>query len=141
MSTIALVRPRSSRSLAAATTKNSFSLRAHSRTIIRVALVFLLAIFVGQFVAMAQNLGAAPVFGRAVQGQQATTVEGTVLNVVNWSCNVIAPLIGVGCLGMAAWHYKSGRGYGGWIASGVGLFVISGAARLAEGLITQAGAV
>jgi hypothetical protein len=31
-----------------------------------------------------ENLGTQPAFGQAVQGQQATTVEGTVLNVVNW---------------------------------------------------------
>jgi hypothetical protein len=27
---------------------------------------------------------------------------------------------------LAAWHYKSGRGFGGWLASGIGLMVISG---------------
>jgi subtilase family serine protease len=32
----------------------------------------------------AQNLGKAPAVGQAVQGQQATQVEGTVLNAVNW---------------------------------------------------------
>jgi hypothetical protein len=88
--------------------------------------------------ASAQNLGTQPAFGQAVQGQQATTVEGTVLNIVNWSCNVIAPVIGVACLGVAAWHYKSGRGFGGWLASGIGLMVISGLGRMAEGFITQA---
>jgi hypothetical protein len=45
-----------------------------------------------------ENLGTAPQFGQAVQGQQATTVEGTVLNIVNWGCNVIAPVIAVACL-------------------------------------------
>jgi hypothetical protein len=79
-----------------------------------------------------------PGIHKAVQGQQATTVEGTVLNIVNWSCNVIASVIGVACLGVAAWHYKSGRGFGGWLASGVGLMVISGLGRMAEGFITQA---
>jgi len=47
-------------------------------------------------------------FGKAVQGQQATTVEGTVLNIVNWGCNVIAPVIAIACLGIAGWHFKSG---------------------------------
>ena len=36
-------------------------------------------------------------FQQAVQGQQATTVEGTVLNIVNWGCNVIAPVIAIAC--------------------------------------------
>jgi len=88
--------------------------------------------------AMAQNLGTSPQFGQAVQGQQATTVEGTVLNVVNWGCNVIAPVIAVACLGIAAWHFRSGRGYLGWGVTGVGLMVISGLGRMAEGFITQA---
>ena len=86
----------------------------------------------------AQNLGTAPAFGQAVQGQQATTVEGTVLNIVNWSCNVIAPVIAVACLGIAGWHFKSGRGYMGWGVTGVALMVISGLGRMAEGFITQA---
>jgi hypothetical protein len=106
--------------------------------------IALLLVLLGQFLpfatfnANAQNLGTQPAFGQAVQGQQATTVEGTVLNIVNWSCNVIAPVIGVACLGVAAWHYKSGRGFGGWLASGIGLMVISGLGRMAEGFITQA---
>jgi hypothetical protein len=45
--------------------------------------------------ASAQNLGTTPQLGKAVLGQQATTVEGTVLNVVNWGCNVIAPVIAI----------------------------------------------
>ncbi|MGA2653853.1 MAG: hypothetical protein ABSF28_25305 [Terracidiphilus sp.] len=90
------------------------------------------------FAARAQNLGTSPQFGQAVQGQQATTVEGTVLNVVNWGCNVIAPVIAVACLGIAGWHFKSGRGYMGWGVSGVALMVISGLGRMAEGFITQA---
>lgn len=88
--------------------------------------------------ASAQNLGTSPQFGQAVQGQQATTVEGTVLNIVNWGCNVIAPVIAVACLGIAGWHFKSGRGYLGWGVTGVALMVISGLGRMAEGFITQA---
>jgi hypothetical protein len=87
---------------------------------------------------LAQNLGTTPQFNKAVQGQQATTPEGTVLNIVNWTCNVIAPVLGVACLGVAMWHYKSGRGFGGWLVTGVGLMVISGLGRMAEGFITQA---
>lgn len=90
------------------------------------------------FAAKAQNLGTSPQFGQAVQGQQATTVEGTVLNIVNWGCNVIAPVIAVACLGVAGWHFKSGRGYLGWGVTGIALMVISGLGRMAEGFITQA---
>jgi hypothetical protein len=110
---------------------------------VRVALQFVLGlILIGNllapFAARAQNLGTSPQFGQAVQGQQATTVEGTVLNIVNWSCNVIAPVIAVACLGIAGWHFKSGRGYMGWGVTGVSLMVISGLGRMAEGFITQA---
>jgi hypothetical protein len=110
---------------------------------IRVALqltlgLILLGNLLAPLAATAQNLGTAPAFGKAVQGQQATTVEGTVLNVVNWGCNVIAPVIAVACLGIAGWHFKSGRGYMGWGVSGVALMVISGLGRMAEGFITQA---
>ena len=110
---------------------------------IRAALMFALGLIllgnlVAPLIATAQNLGTAPAFNKAVQGQQATTVEGTVLNIVNWGCNVIAPVIAVACLGVAGWHFKSGRGYMGWGVSGVALMVISGLGRMAEGFITQA---
>lgn len=109
----------------------------------RVALMFVLALILlfnllVPLAASAQNLGTSPQFGQAVQGQQATTVEGTVLNIVNWGCNVIAPVIAVACLGVAGWHFKSGRGYMGWGVTGVALMVISGLGRMAEGFITQA---
>jgi hypothetical protein len=106
--------------------------------------IALMLTLVGTFlplVAHAQNLGTSPQFGQAVQGQQATTVEGTVLNIVNWGCNVIAPVIAVACLGIAGWHFKSGRGYMGWGVTGVALMVISGLGRMAEGFITQAGSI
>jgi hypothetical protein len=109
----------------------------------RAALFFALALILfgnllAPLAATAQNLGTSPQFGQAVQGQQATTVEGTVLNIVNWGCNVIAPVIAVACLGVAGWHFKSGRGYMGWGVTGVALMVISGLGRMAEGFITQA---
>src|ERR1700691_1672230 len=109
------------------------------RVVLQFALgLILMSNLLAPFAARAQNLGTSPQFGQAVQGQQATTVEGTVLNIVNWSCNVIAPVIAVACLGIAGWHFKSGRGYMGWGVTGVSLMVISGLGRMAEGFITQA---
>lgn len=127
----------------AAATSTTVIHRPDETNWIRAALLLLLSlIFIGSvalpLVATAQNLGTSPQFGQAVQGQQATTVEGTVLNIVNWGCNVIAPVIAVACLGIAGWHFKSGRGYMGWGVSGVALMVISGLGRMAEGFITQA---
>jgi hypothetical protein len=117
--------------------------RPHEPNWIRAALMFALGLILLSnvavpIVASAQNLGTAPAFNKAVQGQQATTVEGTVLNIVNWGCNVIAPVIAVACLGIAGWHFKSGRGYMGWGVTGIALMVISGLGRMAEGFITQA---
>ena len=110
---------------------------------VRITIQFVLGLILAgnllaPFAARAQNLGTSPQLGQAVQGQQATTVEGTVLNIVNWGCNVIAPVIAVACLGVAGWHFKSGRGYMGWGVTGVSLMVISGLGRMAEGFITQA---
>jgi hypothetical protein len=131
------------RSQVSATSPTTTVYRPDGSNWVRAALIFALALlFFGNFVvplaAGAQNLGTAPQFGQAVQGQQATTVEGTVLNIVNWGCNVIAPVIAVACLGIAGWHFKSGRGYMGWGVTGVALMVISGLGRMAEGFITQA---
>jgi hypothetical protein len=117
--------------------------RPEQVNMVRIILMFAIAlILLGSVLApvsaIAQNLGTSPQFGQAVQGQQATTVEGTVLNIVNWGCNVIAPVIAVACLGVAGWQFKSGRGYLGWGVTGVSLMVISGLGRMAEGFITQA---
>jgi len=130
------------RSRASAQSPTSFH-RPSETNWVHIALKFALGLillgqFVAPFAATAQNLGTSPQFGQAVQGQQATTVEGTVLNIVNWGCNVIAPVIAVACLGVAGWHFKSGRGYLGWGVTGVALMVISGLGRMAEGFITQA---
>ena len=112
-----------------------------TRTAAKFALCLMAILLFSHVAAMAQNLGNAPVFGRAVQGQQATTVEGTILNAVNWGCNICAILIAPALIGIGIWHAKNGRGSLGWIVSGVGLMMLSGMARMAEGFITQAGAV
>jgi cytochrome bd-type quinol oxidase subunit 2 len=131
------------RSDAAAASLTTVIHRPDQTNWVRAALMFALALVLlgsvlAPLAASAQNLGTSPQFGQAVQGQQATTVEGTVLNIVNWACNVIAPVIAVACLGIAGWHFKSGRGYMGWGVTGVALMVISGLGRMAEGFITQA---
>jgi hypothetical protein len=131
------------RSAAAAASLTTVIYRPDENNWVRAALMFtvglvLLGSLLQPLAARAQNLGTSPQFGQAVQGQQATTVEGTVLNIVNWACNVIAPVIAVACLGVAGWHFKSGRGYMGWGVTGVALMVISGLGRMAEGFITQA---
>jgi hypothetical protein len=86
---------------------------------------------------LAQNPGSAPVFNKAVQGQQATQPEGTVLNVVNWVGNVISPLLAVGCVVMALISYTSGRGVMRWVVTAVGLLMVSGLTRLIEAWINS----
>lgn len=87
--------------------------------------------------AFAQNPGTAPQFNKAVQGQQATQPEGTVLNIVNWIGNVISPLLAIGCIVMAVVSYASGRGAVRWIVTAIGLLMISGLTRLIESWINS----
>ena len=83
-------------------------------------------------ICQAQNLGAAPATGQAVQGQTAAQPEGTVLNLVNWVGNVIAPIGAALAVVMAVLAYSQGRGVMRWSVTAAGLLVISGLTRLIE---------
>jgi hypothetical protein len=100
----------------------------------------LLAIFLAlvcQTVALAQNLGAAPQFDVAVQGQTGAQPEGAFLNFVNWVGNVIAPVgAGVAVVGGVV-QYASGRGYWRWAGTALMLLLVSGGTRLLEFFITN----
>jgi hypothetical protein len=85
----------------------------------------------------AQNLGKSPAVGQAVQGQQATQVEGTVLNAVNWICNVICPVIAAGCFVAAAFKYQANRPYMSSIVGGGIFLAVSAVTRLIEYFIAQ----
>src|SRR5262249_1575372 len=74
----------------------------------------------------AQHPGSAPVIGNAVEGQQATEPEGSLLNIVNWIGNVVSPLLAVGAVVMAIISYPQGRGVVRWAVTAVGLLMISG---------------
>ena len=90
-----------------------------------------------QTIALAQNLGAAPQEGVAVQGQTGAQPEGAFLNFVNWVGNVIAP-VGAGVAVVSGIiHYASGRGYMRWLGTAVGLLAVSGMTRLLEFWIAQ----
>jgi hypothetical protein len=80
----------------------------------------------------AQNLGQQPATGQAVQGQTAAQPEGTVLNLVNWVGNVIAPTGAALAVVMAVVAYSQGRGVARWAVTAGGLLVISGLTRLIE---------
>ena len=101
----------------------------------RLAAAFLAAIFVLHFTPLilrAQNLGAQPATGQAVQGQTAAQPEGAVLNLVNWVGNVIAPIGAALAVVMAVIAYSQGRGVMRWSVTAGGLLVVSGLTRLIE---------
>lgn len=101
------------------------------------ALLTLALVQISPIVMIAQNSGSAPVFDKAVQGQQATQPEGTLLNVVNWIGNVVSPLLAVGAVVMAVVSYTQGRGVVRWAVTAVGLLMISGLTRLIEAWINN----
>ncbi len=81
--------------------------------------------------------GNAPAFNVAVQGETAGTVEGTVLNAMNWLGNVICPLLAVGAGVHTVMQLRSGGRWMPSAATGVGLLSISGIIRLAESFIVS----
>jgi hypothetical protein len=96
--------------------------------------IVLLAIV--QFVA-AQNLGTAPQFNVAVQGQTGAQPEGSFLNFINWVGNVIAPVGAGGAVLGAVVSWLTGRGFGRWLFAAAALLAISGVTRLIEFWITN----
>ena len=106
----------------------------------RFALVYLLAIVslqLSPLMSYAQNLGQQPATGQAVQGQTAAQPEGTVLNLVNWVGNVIAPVAAALAVVMAVVAYSQGRGAMRWAVTAAGLLAVSGLTRLIEFWIAQ----
>jgi hypothetical protein len=101
-----------------------------------VAFVFMLgAISLGPAMAIAQSTGAAPVFNATVQGQSASTVEGTFANVVNYVGNVICPIGAALMVAATVVQVKSGKS---WVPTGVtagGLLAVSGITRLIETMV------
>ena len=97
------------------------------------AICFILA---GQHV-LAQNLGAAPQFKVAVQGQTGAQPEGAFLNFINWVGNVIAPVGAGGAVMGAIVAWLTGRGFGRWLFAAGALLAVSGVTRLIEFWITN----
>jgi hypothetical protein len=101
----------------------------------QLATALLTAVFAIHFTPLAmyaQNLGAQPATGQAVQGQTAAQPEGAVLNLVNWIGNVIAPIGAALAVVMAVIAYSQGRGVMRWSVTAGGLLVVSGLTRLIE---------
>ena|SRR5512133_811328 len=87
--------------------------------------------------ALAQTLGTAPQFNKAVQGQTGAQPEGAFFNIMNWVGNVIAPVGAVGAVVGGIVHYAAGRGPVRWFATAAGLLAVSGITRMIEFFITQ----
>ena len=96
----------------------------------------ILLLVVAQFV-IAQNLGNAPQFNVAVQGETGAQPEGTFLNFINWIGNVIAPVGAGGAVLGAVVSWLTGRGFGRWLFAAAALLAISGVTRLIEFWITN----
>src|SRR6266403_1125076 len=104
----------------------------NTRTRAVVVLLAIVSLQVLPAVSYAQNLGSQPASGQAVQGQTAAQPEGTVLNLVNWVGNVIAPVGAALAVVMAVVAYSQGRGMMRWAVTAGGLLVVSGLTRLIE---------
>jgi len=100
-------------------------------------LLFILAVAVAAPVSIvAQTTGSTPTFNATVQGQSASTVEGTFANVVNYVGNVICPIGAALMVAATVVQVKSGKS---WVPTGVtaiGLLGVSGITRLIESMVT-----
>ena len=106
---------------------------------VRVVLMFtvLLCLCVCQTLALAQNLGAAPQFNKAVLGETGAQPEGAFKNIINWVGNVIAPVGAAGAVVGGIVHYAMGRAALRWFATAAGLLAVSGVTRMIEFFITN----
>jgi len=87
--------------------------------------------------AVAQTDGSAPVLGHAAPGGTAGQVEGTLQGVINWGCNVICPMLGIGSMGVAGVKYTTQGRWGSWaVGSGV-MLGIAGLGRFAESMLMR----
>jgi hypothetical protein len=111
--------------------------RAARRRFVLLYLLAIVSLQLSPWMSYAQNLGQQPATGQAVQGQTAAQPEGTVLNLVNWVGNVIAPVGAALAVVMAVVAYSQGRGTMRWAVTAGGLLVVSGLTRLIEFWIAQ----
>jgi uncharacterized membrane protein YebE (DUF533 family) len=102
------------------------------------ALMFMIgAVTLGPVMAIAQTTGSSPTFNATVQGQSASTVEGTFGNVVNYIGNVICPVGAALMVAACLVQVKSGKGWVGSAITAAGLLAVSGITRLIESMVTN----
>jgi hypothetical protein len=95
------------------------------------------AVLLGPVMAIAQTTGSAPTFNATVQGQSASTVEGTFGNVVNYIGNVICPVGAAVMVAACVVQVRSGKGWVGSAITAVCLLAVSGITRLIESMVTN----
>ncbi len=110
----------------------------HQRLMCWLALMFMIgAVTIGPAMAIAQSTGSSPTFNATVQGQSASTVEGTFGNVVNYIGNVICPVGAALMVAATLVQVKSGKGWVGSAITAGGLLAVSGITRLIESMVTN----
>jgi hypothetical protein len=102
------------------------------------ALIFMFgAVTIAPVMAIAQTTGSSPTFNATVQGQSASTVEGTFGNVVNYIGNVICPVGAAIMVAACVVQVKNGKGWVGSAITAGGLLAVSGITRLIETMVTN----
>ena len=110
----------------------------HQRILCWLALMFMIgAVTLGPVMAIAQTTGSSPTFNATVQGQSASTVEGTFGNVVNYIGNVICPVGAALMVAACLVQVKTGKGWVGSAITAAGLLAVSGITRLIESMVTN----
>lgn len=90
---------------------------------------------------LAQDLGQQPAFNNTMQGESASTVEGTILNIVDWVGNWGCPILGGLSFAHAAVQYKSQRPFMASAAGGVALMLVPGITHLVSYMVQNAAPV
>jgi hypothetical protein len=100
------------------------------------AIIFLAgAAVLGPGSLFAQSSAAQPAFNATVQGQSASTIEGTFANVVNYVGNVICPIGAALMVPATFMQMKAGRSWAPTAITGVGLLAVSGVTRYMESAV------
>jgi len=110
----------------------------HQRIMCWLALMFMIgAVTLGPVMAIAQTTGSSPTFNATVQGQSASTVEGTFGNVVNYIGNVICPVGAALMVAACLVQVKSGKGWVGSAITAAGLLAVSVSPGSSESMVTN----
>lgn len=122
------------------TTSVTFSKPATLLNARRMMLALVLALFLPLSIvvstpAHAQSSGSSPQLGTTIQGQSAATPENALRSVVNFTGNVLCPILAGVFVVVAGLQFRSGRGWVASIVTAFAMLCISGLLRLLESFI------